>query len=106
MADEGGKLSSERMENRGVLCPGCEHLNVRTLDHCEFCKTPLFVSCPKCGARVERVRSQCTECRCPLSPSWGELLRGWRRSMNVSSTVIFLWVLGFLLVLALVILFS
>ncbi|MBI4660742.1 MAG: hypothetical protein HY735_18040 [Verrucomicrobia bacterium] len=72
---EPGRGNSEAP--RGVLCVVCEHLNPPGKQVCDECQSDLYVACPSCGRRNERVYTRCSKCRRPLQRSrWGRWLEG------------------------------
>ncbi len=71
---------------KGLLCPKCSHLNPSNLNQCEYCNSQLFVKCKKCSAKVQRVFSQCPECRHRMHKSVFQKLkrRMFRRSKKIT----------------------
>jgi len=71
---------------KGLLCPKCTHLNPGDLKLCEYCNSQLFVKCKKCGAKVQRVWSQCPEChhRMHKSPFRKLKRRLFRKSQKIT----------------------
>ena len=82
---------------KGLLCPKCSHLNPGNLKECEYCNSQLFIKCKKCGAKVQRVLSQCHKCRHRLHKSFFSKLE---RKMFARSRKITLGQFGLLIILA------
>ena len=83
---------------KGLLCVKCSHLNPSNLKACEYCKTPLFITCKKCEAKVQRALSQCRKCGHRLHKSFLSKLE---RKMFARSRKITLGQFGLLIILAL-----
>ena len=82
---------------KGLLCLKCSHLNPGNLKECEYCNSKLFIKCKKCGAKVQRVLSQCQKCRHRLHKS---ILSKLERKMFARSRKITLGQFGLLIILA------
>ncbi len=82
---------------KGLLCLKCSHLNPGNLKECEYCNSQLFIKCKKCGAKVQRVLSQCQKCRHRLHKSF---LTKLERKMFARSRKITLGQFGLLIILA------
>ena len=65
--DESKRLDSNAGDERGVLCPQCEHLNHAGASVCTVCGADLFCKCPHCGLQNERVLLRCRGCHKRLS---------------------------------------
>ena len=82
---------------KGLLCLKCSHLNPGNLNECEYCKSPLFIKCKKCGAKVQRVLSQCQKCGHRMHKSFFDKIE---RKMFASSRKVTLGQFGLLIILA------
>lgn len=65
--DESKSPAPPRRDERGVLCPQCEHLNHAGLSVCTVCGADLFYKCPHCGLQNERILLRCRGCHKRLS---------------------------------------
>ncbi len=65
--DELKRSDSGERDDRGVLCPQCEHLNHAGVSVCTVCGADLFCKCPHCGLQNERVLLRCRGCHKRLS---------------------------------------
>ena len=83
---------------KGLLCVKCSHLNPGNLTACEYCKTPLFIICKTCKAKVQAALSQCQKCGHRLHKKFLSKLE---RKMFARSRKITLGQFGLLIILAL-----
>ena len=50
------------VNQRGVLCARCDHMNPAGADECRRCGAELFRDCPSCGETIQRIYSRCSKC--------------------------------------------
>lgn len=85
-------------QDRGVLCPKCEHLNRWGTNECRRCGAHLYVSCVSCGAKNERVRTRCSQCGRRLHRGLTDVTSRFPRKkfkINLVEIILFLIVIGF-----------
>lgn len=80
-----------------MLCVECEHLNPPGKQVCDECEAELFMDCPACGRRNERIYTRCQACRRPLHRSrwsrWLERVMG--KGFSLVSAVFVMDILNF-----------